>query len=335
MSMPGRTFSAGSGYRYGFNGKENDNEVKGEGNQQDYGMRIYDVRLGRFISTDPITEDYPELTPYQFASNRPVDGIDQDGLEYLSSFRSSQIKYFETKTTLTLAKPKPREPQILMADIYGNGHIGPQSVVKANVTLIRQKYYNAVADNIAGGPFGAAGYLIGGDKGSFAGAAVDGMALSLGGIGEKSSVFPIPRRAVQPSMLRTSTEIAPAEQSPINPVINQKPTWNKEQVAEAYEKAQTITNNPESKVTIKNPAIRPSNLRRQYLKRGGKVSSTQDLDHNTDLQINGTNDLNNLSGRDKSVNRSFGRQLQIQIQNVPENTRVNKVSINPFTGKKL
>jgi len=69
-------------YRYGFNGKENDNEVKGEGNQQDYGERIYDPRLGRFLSVDPLTDDYPELTPYQFASNRPIDGIDLDGLEY-------------------------------------------------------------------------------------------------------------------------------------------------------------------------------------------------------------------------------------------------------------
>jgi RHS repeat-associated protein len=69
-------------YRYGFNGKENDNDVKGYGNQQDYGMRIYDGRLGRFLSVDPIAKDYPELTPYQFASNRPIDGIDQDGLEY-------------------------------------------------------------------------------------------------------------------------------------------------------------------------------------------------------------------------------------------------------------
>src|SRR4249919_2797107 len=38
-----------AGYRYGFNGKENDNEVKGQGDQQDYGMRIYDSRLGRFL----------------------------------------------------------------------------------------------------------------------------------------------------------------------------------------------------------------------------------------------------------------------------------------------
>jgi RHS repeat-associated protein len=83
MVMPGRKYPAASGvYRYGFNGKENDNEVKGEGNQQDYGMRIYDPRLMRFLSVDPISNDYPELTPYQFASNRPIDGIDQDGLEY-------------------------------------------------------------------------------------------------------------------------------------------------------------------------------------------------------------------------------------------------------------
>jgi RHS repeat-associated protein len=69
MTMPGRKYAAGSTYRYGFNGKENDNEVKGEGNQQDYGMRIYDPRLGRFLSVDPLMEDYPFYTPYQFASN--------------------------------------------------------------------------------------------------------------------------------------------------------------------------------------------------------------------------------------------------------------------------
>jgi RHS repeat-associated protein len=81
--IPGRTYTAaGQGsYRYGFNGKENDNEIKGEGNQQDYGFRIYDPRLGRFLSIDPLTKKYPELTPYQFASNTPIQAIDLDGLE--------------------------------------------------------------------------------------------------------------------------------------------------------------------------------------------------------------------------------------------------------------
>jgi RHS repeat-associated protein len=55
--------------------------VKGEGNQYDYGFRIYDPRLGRFLSIDPLTKKYPELTPYQFASNSPIENIDLDGLE--------------------------------------------------------------------------------------------------------------------------------------------------------------------------------------------------------------------------------------------------------------
>jgi len=83
MIQPGRSYSS-SAYRYGFNGKENDNEVKGLGNEQDYGMRIYDPRVGRFLSVDPITKKYPGLTPYQFASNSPVGGIDQDGLEFVN-----------------------------------------------------------------------------------------------------------------------------------------------------------------------------------------------------------------------------------------------------------
>uniref|UniRef100_UPI0018F4309D RHS repeat-associated core domain-containing protein n=1 Tax=Gynurincola endophyticus TaxID=2479004 RepID=UPI0018F4309D len=70
-----------SAYRYGFNGKENDNEVKGEGNQQDYGMRIYDPRLGKFLSVDPLSVEYPWYTPYQFAGNTPIQAVDLDGAE--------------------------------------------------------------------------------------------------------------------------------------------------------------------------------------------------------------------------------------------------------------
>jgi RHS repeat-associated protein len=80
--QPNRSYARSNAYRYGFNGKENDNEVKGPGNEQDYGMRIYDPRVSRFLSVDPLTKNYPALTPYQFASNRPIDGIDQDGLEW-------------------------------------------------------------------------------------------------------------------------------------------------------------------------------------------------------------------------------------------------------------
>lgn len=37
--------------------------------------------MGRFLSVDPIAKQYPELTPYQFGSNSPIQNIDLDGLE--------------------------------------------------------------------------------------------------------------------------------------------------------------------------------------------------------------------------------------------------------------
>jgi RHS repeat-associated protein len=83
MEMPGRTYSAGA-YRYGFNGKEDDDEWS----KQDYGMRIYDSRVARFLSVDPIAGQYPELTPYQFASNTPIQAIDLDGLEAWVAYKN-------------------------------------------------------------------------------------------------------------------------------------------------------------------------------------------------------------------------------------------------------
>jgi RHS repeat-associated protein len=81
---------------YGFNGKEKDNEVKGEGNQIDYGMRVYDPRLGRFLSVDPLTKDYPWYTPYQYAGNNPIRFIDLDGLEPVEPSKKNLKKTEET-----------------------------------------------------------------------------------------------------------------------------------------------------------------------------------------------------------------------------------------------
>ena len=82
MQMPVRTYTASSSnYRYGFNGKEMDNEVSGSGNQYDYSFRIYNPRIGKFLSVDPLCDKYPWYTPYQFAGNKPIWAIDLDELE--------------------------------------------------------------------------------------------------------------------------------------------------------------------------------------------------------------------------------------------------------------
>ncbi len=77
--QPGRNWNSDQ-YRFGFNGKENDNEVIGIGNSVDFGARIYDPRLGRWLSVDPLQAKYPDLSPYNFCANNPVFLIDPDGL---------------------------------------------------------------------------------------------------------------------------------------------------------------------------------------------------------------------------------------------------------------
>jgi RHS repeat-associated protein len=105
MLMPTRTWDNGSKYRYGFNGKENDNEVKIDANgneiqggQQDYGMRIYDPRIGRFLSVDPKGSAYPMFTPYSFAANKPIMGIDYKGNVFVKVIQ--QLKTESGNTTV-------------------------------------------------------------------------------------------------------------------------------------------------------------------------------------------------------------------------------------------
>ncbi|NJM79504.1 MAG: hypothetical protein HC854_07690 [Flavobacterium sp.] len=50
--LPNRHGSS-TAYRYGFQGQEKDDELKGIGNSYDFGARMHDPRIGRFISIDP------------------------------------------------------------------------------------------------------------------------------------------------------------------------------------------------------------------------------------------------------------------------------------------
>jgi RHS repeat-associated protein len=87
MTMPGRT-TASASYRYGFNGKENDNEVKGEGNSYDFGARMYDPRIGRWLSPDEKESKYPMLSTYSAMANNPLNVIDPDGKEIIIVIRN-------------------------------------------------------------------------------------------------------------------------------------------------------------------------------------------------------------------------------------------------------
>ncbi len=77
--MPERTYtpSTSSGYRYGFNGMEQDSDIALD--NYDFGARIYDGRLGRWLSVDPLQSKYPMLSPYNYVANCPINAVDPDG----------------------------------------------------------------------------------------------------------------------------------------------------------------------------------------------------------------------------------------------------------------
>jgi len=66
-------------YRFSFNGQEKVDEINGSGNALDFGARIYDARLGKFLSVDPMIKNYPSFTSYSFAGNSPIVLIDKKG----------------------------------------------------------------------------------------------------------------------------------------------------------------------------------------------------------------------------------------------------------------
>lgn len=96
-------------YRYGFNGKENDQDW---GKLiQDYGFRLYNPAIAKFLSVDPLAPEYPELTPYQFASNTPIEAVDWDGLE-------ARFDLDQDRWTRRLAKGKITKKQFLDNHFY-------------------------------------------------------------------------------------------------------------------------------------------------------------------------------------------------------------------------
>ena len=100
-------------------GREDTDGEWGELTHFDYGFRIYNLAIGKFLSVDPLMKKYPWYTPYQFAGNKPIFSIDLDGLEDVGYLWILQGEIGSPK----LAFPKdyntsPIEAQLLIFQSY-------------------------------------------------------------------------------------------------------------------------------------------------------------------------------------------------------------------------
>ena len=118
MLMSGRDYNS-SDYRYGFNGKEKDDELKGNGNSYDFGARMLDPRVGRWLSIDPLAEKFPDVSPYNAMGNNPINYVDPDGRILVSILLVSSIAPDqEIEPVPTKARPSPKNYWTPSTTIY-------------------------------------------------------------------------------------------------------------------------------------------------------------------------------------------------------------------------
>ena len=58
---------------------EKDNEINVTGGSYDFGARIYDSRLGRWLSLDPQAAKQPDSSPFKSFNNNPIIFVDPEG----------------------------------------------------------------------------------------------------------------------------------------------------------------------------------------------------------------------------------------------------------------
>ena len=156
-----------------------DDEVKGEGNSLDFGARIYDSRVARWLSVDPLASSYPGWPPYVFAMNNPIAFIDPDGRSGenarerfyrqmgAAALRSTKAKGIENKFKVLYVLAQYRAengfnnspPNNNPFNIKGSGDAGTKSYQTTEYIDGKKGSYNESFANFSSIDKGFEGYL--------------------------------------------------------------------------------------------------------------------------------------------------------------------------------
>ena len=140
LTLASRSFTeGGSVYRFSFNGKEDDKDLK----SQDYGARMYRKDLGIWSSIDPKTHKLPSFSPYVFCLNKPIILMDPDGKYPIITITNEVTGYTYMhvygKTSATMIQPTYK---LILSDvkIHKDGTKTTTELATYNVT--RDGWYN-------------------------------------------------------------------------------------------------------------------------------------------------------------------------------------------------
>ncbi|WP_033259272.1 polymorphic toxin-type HINT domain-containing protein, partial [Kitasatospora setae] len=112
--------------------------------------------------------------------------------------------------------------------------------------------------------------------------------------------------------------------------LTYKEGWDDAQKVAADGKVAYLDGLAKSEDLVKTDSVRvvKGSAAGRLRKDGQTVPSGSDGDHMRDLQLGGTDTLDNLSPLDASVNRSLGPQIAGRLKNLPNGTRICGVSIS-------
>ena len=96
MQMPQRNQTTSADARYKYSGKELDAET----NLYYFGKRYYNSWSGQWLQVDPMADIYPSSTPYNYAGNNPIGGIDPNGMDWYSQTDSNGVVTYNWNSNL-------------------------------------------------------------------------------------------------------------------------------------------------------------------------------------------------------------------------------------------
>jgi RHS repeat-associated protein len=134
-------------YSFAFTGMEADNELHGSiATSYDFGARLYDPRVGRWLSLDPLAPKYAELSPYNYSANNPILFVDEGGEDFFMKNKGMQRKFnaaitlmFDKETAKAFTFDRKGQLTIDLSKIHGIPRTEEQEFVMS-------KLYEASAD---------------------------------------------------------------------------------------------------------------------------------------------------------------------------------------------